>query len=67
MGNESKCFKMPRSLVQPERNQSIQSIRFMGSKYVGYLLVVISTGDIYIMDCLKMQLLNFEEGKEACI
>ena len=64
---ESKCFKMPRSLVQPEINQNVHSIKFLRGKLTGYLLVLINTGEIYILDCLKMNLLNFEDGKESCI
>ncbi len=58
---------MPRSLVQPEINQNVHSIKFLRGKLTGYLLVIINTGEIYILDCLKMNLLNFEDGKESCI
>ena len=64
---ESKCYKLPKSLVQPEINQNVQSIRFLRGSLSGYLLIVINTGELYIMDCLKMHLLNFEDGKDSCI
>ena len=64
---ESKCFKMPRSLVQPEINQNVHSIKFLRGIMTGYLLILINTGEIYILDCLKMHLLNFEDGKDCCI
>lgn len=35
----------------------------MRGKLHRYLIVVINTGHIYIMDCLKVQLLNYEEGE----
>jgi hypothetical protein len=35
----------------------------MRGKLHRYLIVVINTGQIYIMDCLKVQLLNYEDGE----
>jgi hypothetical protein len=32
-----------------------------------YLLVIINNGDLYILDCVQMQLLNIEDGKEAVL
>jgi hypothetical protein len=35
----------------------------MKGKLHRYLIVVINTGQIYIIDCLKVQLLNYEDGE----
>lgn len=65
VANESKHFKMPRSLVQAENNQNIQSIRFLkGHEHCRHLLIIINNGDVYILDCMKMNLLNYEDGRE---
>ena len=63
VGTESKHYKLPRSLVKTEINQSIQSIRYMKGRLHRYLIIVINTGQIYIMDCLKVQLLNIEDDE----
>lgn len=63
VGTESKHYKLPRTLVKTEINQNIQSIRFMRGKLHRYLIIVINTGHIYIMDCLKVQLLNLDDGE----
>lgn len=61
VGTESKHFKLPRTLVKTEINQNIQSIRFMKGRLHRYLIIVINTGQIYIMDSVKVQLLNYED------
>lgn len=53
--------------MQPEINQNVHSIKFLKGNLAKYLLILINTGEIYILDCLKMHLLNFEDGKESCI
>ena len=35
----------------------------MKGKNHRYLIIVINTGQIYIMDCLKLQLLNLDDGE----
>ena len=54
VGTESKHYKLPRTLVKTEINQNIQSIRFMRGRLHMYLIIVINTGQIYIMDSVKV-------------
>jgi hypothetical protein len=65
VGTESKHYKMPRSLVQSEINQNIQSVRFLKGRDHRYLLIIINTGQIYMMDCLKVHLLNYENDQNV--
>ena len=67
-------------MAHAEKNQNVQSIKFMRGggdsseesggekKFYGYLMIFINTGEVYILDCLKMELLNSEDGsKEAMV
>ena len=53
---ESKAFHIPKQYAAIEKNQHVQCIRFLKNNDANYLLIFLNSGNIYILDCLRQQL-----------